>query len=85
MDKKEMIDKIFNILVQFEKIQDYNSDVTETSYKNYLDRLKVIYLGYGKKEIVYGLQGLYELGLEAKHDTVKRIVFHLIDIIDKEG
>lgn len=84
MDKKQRIDKIFNILVQFEKIKEPLSGVTEESYKNYLDRLSVWYLGYGNEEIFCGLQGLSKLGVEAKHETVKRIVFHLIDILNKE-
>ena len=84
MDKKQRIDKIFNILVQFEKIQDIGSGVTEETYQNYLDRLSVWYLGYGNEEVYCGLQGLYELGAKAEHETVKRMVFHLIDILDRE-
>lgn len=84
MDKKQRIDKIFNILVQFEKIQDIGSGVTEETYQNYLDRLSVWYLGYGNEEVYCGLQGLYELGANAEHETVKRMVFHMIDILDKE-
>ena len=84
MNKKQKIDKIFNILVQFEKIKDPVSNVTEETYKNYLNRLSVWYLGYGNEEIFCGIQGLYDLGASAEHETVKRMVFHLIDILDKE-
>lgn len=84
MTKKERIDEIFNILVQFEKIGEAESQVTAETYGNYLDRLTVWYMGYGNDEIVYGIKGLHELGAEANHDTVRRMVFHLIDILDKE-
>lgn len=84
MDKKQRIDKIFNILVQFEKIGKIGSDVTEETYRNYLDRLTVWYLGYGNEEIYCGLQGLYALGADVEHETVRRMVFHMIDILDRE-
>ena len=84
MTKKERIDGIFNILVQSEKIGEAESQVTAETYGNYLDRLTVWYMGYVNDEIVYGIKGLHELGVEANHDTVRRIVFHLIDILDKE-
>ena len=84
MTKKEKIDGIFNILVQFEKIGEAESHVTAETYDNYLDRLTVWYMGYGNDEIVCGIKGLHELGAEANHDTVRRMVFHLIDILDKE-
>ena len=84
MTKKERIDGIFNILVQFEKIGEAEGQVTSETYSNYLDRLTVWYMGYGNDEIVYGIKGLHELGAEANHDTVRRMVFHLIDILDKE-
>lgn len=84
MTKKERIDGIFNILVQFEKIGEDESQVTAETYNNYLDRLTVWYMGYGNDEIVCGIKGLHELGAEANHDTVRRMVFHLIDILDKE-
>ena len=84
MTKKQRIDAIFNILIQFEKIDVPFSGVTEESYQNYLDRLNVWYLGYGNDEIACAIEGLYKLGSKAKHDTVKRIVFYIIDILDKE-
>ena len=84
MTKQQRIDSIFNILVQFEKIDVPLSGVTEESYQNYLDRLNVWYLGYGNDEIACSIEGLYKLGAKAKHETVKRIVFHIIDILDKE-
>lgn len=84
MDKKKLIDEIFNILIQFEKISDDSSNVTEQTYKGYLDRLFVWYMGYNNQEIATGIKGLYNLGAEASHETVKRSVFHMIDVLKKE-
>lgn len=85
MYNKQQIDEIFNILIQFEKIGNPLSNVTEDSYRNYLDRLNVCYLGYGRADIACAIKGLGELGASAQHDTVKRIVFHIIDTIKKGG
>ena len=84
MNKKYQIDRVYEILIQFEKLQNQENNVTEISYKNYIDRLVTWYIGYGNEEIEYALKGLYKLGAQAEHDTVRRIVFHIINIIDKE-
>lgn len=84
MFKKERIDRIYEILIQFEKLQNKKTNVTEFSYKNYINRLITWYVGYGNEEIEYYLRGLYKLGVQADHDTVRRIVFHIIGILDKE-
>lgn len=84
MIKNKKIDKIFNILVQYEKIKDNESEVNENSYKNYLDRLHTWYMGYGNEEITIAIEGLYNLGAKATHDSVKRTVFHLIAELEKE-
>ena len=84
MFKKERIDRIYEILIQFEKLQGQEDNVTEASYRNYIDRLVTWYIGYGNEEIEYALKGLYKLGAQAEHDTVRRMVFHIINIIDKE-
>lgn len=85
MEKEQRINEIFNILVQFEKINEENSGVTEHSYKNYLDRLYIWYLGYDNNEIAIGIKGLFDLGKNANHSSVKRSVFHMIDILNKKG
>lgn len=84
MNKDERIDSIFNILVQYEKIFEKESTVTEETYKNYLDRLYVWYLGYGNETISNCIKGLYNLGASAEHDTVKRNVFYMIRVLGKE-
>lgn len=84
MTKEKKINCIFLILVQFEQLQENEDGVTEDSYKNYLDKLNVWYLGQGNEEIGYIIEGLKKLGKQATHDTVKRSVFHIISILDKE-
>lgn len=82
--KKQRIDSIFYILVQFEQMFESETDVTEESYRNYLDRVNVWYLGRGDEEVCYAIEGLKKLGKDAEHDTVRRIVFHIISLINKE-
>ena len=84
MFKKKRIDRIYEILIQYEDLKKQKGNVTELSYKNYIDRLVTWYVGYGNEEIEYSLRGLYKLGSQASHDTVRRIVFHIIGILDKE-
>ena len=85
MDKQQRINTIFDILVQFEKIFEPESGVTPETYMNYLDRLYVWYLGYGNEEIYTSIKGLRELGVNAEHSTVRRMVFHMINILDGGG
>ena len=82
--KKQRIDSIFYILVQFEQMMDENTDVTEETYRNYLDRINIWYLGRGNEDIGYAIEGLKKMGKSTTHDTVKRTVFHIIDILNKE-
>ena len=86
MSKTEKrINKIFNILYQFEQIDVEDSDITKESWLNYLDRLYVWYLGYGNEEIYVAIKGLKESGGNIDHDTVKRVVFEIIKILQKGG
>lgn len=84
MDKKKRIDSIFNILFQFEQIFEKDSNVTEESYRGYLDRLYIWYLGYGNNDIATYIKGLYNLGASAEHETVRRGVFHIIKLLEAE-
>ena len=84
MLKKEKIDRIYEILIQFEKLQNQETNVTEVSYRSYINRLITWYIGYGNEEIEYCLKGLHKLGDKADHDTVRQIVFFFFFILDKE-
>lgn len=79
------IDEIFNVLVQYEKAVD-NEDMSATidSYLAYVDKLYVRYFGQDHSEISAYLKGLYLLGADAHHETVKRVVFDIIHILEKE-
>lgn len=79
-----VIGKLFSVLCQFEKIGDTTSEVTLQSWRNYLDRLYIWFLGYGNQEVCVALKGLQRAGKELKLDTVRRVVFDMISII-KEG
>ena len=80
MDKEKRIDEIFNILVQFEKV---GLDIKEDDYLSYLDRLYTWYSGYNEN-IACGIKGLFNLAMEIDHDSVRRMVFHLISLVEKE-
>ena len=84
MDEEKTIGELFNILVQYEKISDPSSNVTERTYRSYLNRLYIWYIGYGIEEIATHIKGLYKLGSSAQHDSVKRSVFHMISILKKK-
>lgn len=81
--KKQEIGSIFYILVQFEQMFEPETDVTEETYRNYLDRINVWYLGKGNEDIGYAIEGLKKLGKSAEHETVRRIVFHIISLLKK--
>lgn len=83
MDIEKRINEIFNVLVQFEKISELESGVTEDTYKRYVDRLYVYYMGDGNEEVYNLLKGLYELGANASHKVVKSTVFHIITRIQR--
>lgn len=81
MVKEQKINEIFNILVQYEKV---GIEINEEDYVSYLDRLYTWYSGYNE-EIAVGIKGLFKLKMEASHESVKRMVFHLISLIEREG
>ena len=83
MTKSQMIDSIFNILVQYEKVYDNNSKVQLIDYLNYIDRLYTFFNGYNP-EIAIMLKGIYNLKEQNEHDSVKRAVFHMISLLQKE-
>ena len=81
----DRIDEIFNVLVQYERAVDpEDTSATVSSYLGYVDKLYVRYFGQDHAEISAYLKGLYLLGADARHDTVKRVVFDIIHILQKE-
>ena len=83
MEKKELISQVYKILLLYEDAIDINSSVCENDYLGYLDRIYVCWVGIGNKEVYYIIKGLKSLGLEAEHQTVRSMVFHIINIIEK--
>lgn len=85
MKQKDLIAQLFKILLLFEDIGKIGSNIQENDYLGYLDRLYVFWRGMGKDDIFPIIKGLYSLGVKADHKTVKSMVFHMIDIIQKDG
>lgn len=85
LKQKEIISQFYKILLLYEDVFNDNSSVTENDYLRYLNRIYIYWLGANKENIYNILKGLYSLGLNAKHETVKSMVFHMIDLVEKEG
>ena len=81
-EKIGMIKSIYKTLLLFEDISDINSEVTESDYRSYLNRMFVLFSGKNN-EICEYLNGLIVLGGTATHENVKSTVFHIITLIDK--
>ena len=81
-EKIGMIKSIYKTLLLFEDISDINSEVTESDYRSYLNRMFVLFSGKNN-EICEYLSGLINLGDSATHENVKSTVFHIIKLIDK--
>lgn len=84
MKKKDLILKLYKILLLYEDASPPISTITEKDYLGYLERLYVFWTGIGDYEIINILKGLRSLGLLTPHSTVKSMVFHMINIIDKK-
>lgn len=82
--KEKMISAIYKILLLYEDINNPNSQITEEDYLKYINRQYIRFLGKGNEEIYSSLRGLFMLGEEASHNEVKSLVFHLIDVINRE-
>ena len=80
--KQKLIDQLYNILIQYEKIGEEN--VTFETYSAYLDTLYTKIVGYGDEEVIRCLRGLTLLGNDASHFTVRRTVFYMIHIINNK-
>lgn len=81
LTKSKMIQYIYKVLLLFEDVQDVNSEVTESDYRSYLNRMFVLFSK--EVEITQYVSGLIDLGAEATHANVKASVFHMIKLIDK--
>lgn len=83
MDKQKLIADIYKILLLYEDVIDENSVIKGPDYLGYLDRMYVYWVGVDCREIYNIIKGLRVLGLNVEHQTVKSMVFHVIDVIQK--
>lgn len=84
MSKNRYADEFYKILGLWEDAFQHKK-ITVDSYMRYVNRLFVKWYGLGEEEIYSLLKGLYDLGENAGHDTVKSVVFHLIETGGKYG
>lgn len=79
MSQNRRADEFYKILGLWEDVFQKRT-IEKDSYLKYLDRLFVKYYGLDKQEIYALIKGLYELKDNAGHETVKSVVFHLIEL-----
>ena len=79
MSQNRHADEFYKILCLWEDAFQKRT-LEKDSYLKYLNRLFVKYDGLDKQEIYALIKGLYELKDNAGHETVKSVVFHLIEL-----
>ena len=79
MSQNRRADEFYKILGLWEDALQKRT-IEKDSYLKYLNRLFVKYYGLDKQEIYALIKGLYELKDNAGHETVKSVVFHLIEL-----
>ena len=84
MSQNKRVDGIYKILPLFEATEQGKDDFALQCYLSYLSRIYIQYLGRGNEEICYLIQGLIKLRGEAEQKDVKRVVLHMIKVIEKE-
>lgn len=84
MSKNKTVDSIYKILPLFESMIQENSEESKERYLGYLSRICVRFLGRDGSEMYEILKGLEKLGPEANQKQVRRVVFHMINILENE-
>lgn len=79
MSQNRHADEFYKILGLWEDAFQKQT-IEKDSYLKYLNRLFVKYYGLDEQEIYALIKGLYELKDNAGHETVKSVVFHLIEL-----
>ena len=79
MSQNRHADEFYKILGLWEDAFQKRT-IEKDSYLKYLNRLFVKYYGLDKQEIYALIKGLYELKDNAGHETVKSVVFNLIEL-----
>ena len=83
LEEIKKIQTVYKALLLYEDVKDVNSEVTESDYLSYLNRIFVLFSK--NKEISEYIGGLIALGVKATHANVKATVFHIIRLVDKGG
>lgn len=84
MSQNKRVDGIYKILPLFEATEQGKDEFALQCYLSYLSRVYIQYLGRGNEEICDLIQGLIKLKGEAGQKDVKRVVLHMIKVIEKE-
>lgn len=84
MSQNKRVDGIYKILPLFEATEQGKDEFALQCYLSYLSRVYIQYLGRGSEEICDLIQGLIKLKGEAEQKDVKRVVLHMIKVIEKE-
>ena len=82
---KRRIDSIYKIFALRKSLEDEDSVVTVEGYLKYLERLYIWFLGYGNEEVYSSILGLKKVGTQANVTTVKNVVLHMINLLEKGG
>ncbi len=85
MSQNKRVDGIYKILPLFEATDGGKDDFALQCYLSYLSRVYIQYLGRGNEEVCDLIQGLIHLEGAAKQKDVRRVVLHMIKLVEKEG
>lgn len=85
MSQNKRIDGIYKILPLFEATSGGRDEFALQCYLSYLSRVYIQYLGRDAEEICDLIQGLIHLGGGAEQKDVRRVVLHMIKLVEKEG
>lgn len=85
MSADKRVDGIYKILPLYEAVVAGESELALQGYMAYLSRVYIQYMGIGDDEICELIKGLIHLRDGAKHDDVKRVVFHIISALKRNG
>ncbi len=84
MSQNKRIDGIYKILPLFEATDNGKDDFALQCYLSYLSRVYIQYLGRGNEEICDLIRGLIYLKNNANQKDVRRVVLHMIKLVEKE-
>ena len=84
MSQNKRVDGIYKILPLFEATEQGKDDFALQCYLSYLSRVYIQYLGRGNDELCDLIRGLIYLKNNANQKDVRRVVLHMIKLVEKE-